>query len=180
MPQNLNEGQSLELELTYLAAAMPVELSSATPVVMEDVYFPEDPDVHAHLRLRAKNDHYEITKKVSVIEGDASAHIESTIVLDQDEYEALKKASARTIIKDRYQVKLDGHDAEVDVFKGKLAGLVLIDFEFTTYEEKESFIPPKVCLVDVTQEEFVAGGVLSGKSYEDIAGKLNSFGYTKP
>ena len=172
-------GQSLELELTYLAAKKPNEISYVQPVSMEDIYFPEDPAVHAHLRLRAKNSKYEITKKTSVVEGDASAHIENTIPLDEQEYAALATSSIRSVSKDRYKVDINGHEAEVDIFKGVLAGLVLIDFEFESYEEKESFTPPESCLVDVTQEEFLAGGVLAGKSYGDIEPELNRLGYTK-
>lgn len=38
---------------------------------------------------------------------------------------------------------------------------------------------PDFCLVDVTQEEFAAGGMLSGKKYQDIQNKLDQFGYKK-
>lgn len=170
---------SLELELTYLAAHIPSEIDGVKPVAMEDTYFPEDQSVHAHLRVRAKDDRYEITKKVSVVEGDASAHIESTIPLDTDEYASLITASTRKIRKDRFKTTIDGHEAEVDVFRGLLSGLVLIDFEFQSYEDKAGFQPPASCLVDVTQEGFIAGGVLSGRTYEDIEPELTRLGYQK-
>ncbi len=38
---------------------------------------------------------------------------------------------------------------------------------------------PDFCLVEVTQEDFVAGGMLCGKSYEDIKADLDRYGYTK-
>lgn len=171
-------GETLELELTYLAAVIPEAINDVQPIAMEDTYFPEDPEVHAHLRLRAKNERYEITKKTMVDDGDASAHVETTIPLETSEYLALASASMRKISKDRYRVNIDGYPAEVDVFKGVLRGLVLIDFEFQSYEEKANFTPPDVCLTDVTQEEFLAGGVLSGKSYEDIQPYLVRLGYS--
>ena len=61
----------------------------------------------------------------------------------------------------------------------KLDGLVVVDFEFGTEEEKLAFEMPDFCLVEVTQEEFIAGGMLAGKSYEDIKEKLEEFGYSK-
>ena len=48
-----------------------------------------------------------------------------------------------------------------------------------TIAEKDSFVMPEFCLVDVTQEKFGAGGMLAGKSYEDIEQHLKRFGYVK-
>lgn len=39
--------------------------------------------------------------------------------------------------------------------------------------------PPDFCLVDVTQETFLAGGMLCGKRYADIEAGLDRFGYRK-
>ena len=63
------------------------------------------------------------------------------------------------------------------MFQGDPAGLVLVDFEFTNEEEKQAFIMPDFCLADVTTEEFIAGGMLCGKSYGDIEKSLFGFGY---
>jgi hypothetical protein len=38
---------------------------------------------------------------------------------------------------------------------------------------------PDFCLVDVTNEDVVAGGKLAGKTYKTIAAKLKKLGYTK-
>lgn len=91
----------------------------------------------------------------------------------------LRQKSDKRVQKHRYNVVIGGYDAEVDVFQGALEGLVLIDFEFATLAEKAAFIPPACCLQDVTQEEFIAGGQLAGKSYDDISADLARFGYTR-
>ena len=65
------------------------------------------------------------------------------------------------------------------MFRGKLAGLVLVDIEFQSVEEKDEFKAPSWCLAEVTQENFLAGGMLCGKSYADIKEKLLQFGYEK-
>lgn len=169
---------STELEYTFLAREIPAEISGVTPLALEDVYFPENPSVHAQLRARKKNDSYEITKKIPVTEGDASAQIETTIPLNVDEYTSLTASSTRRVRKDRYNTLIAGYPAEVDIFKGRLAGLVLIDFEFETDEQKLAFRKPECCLADVTQEEYLAGGVLSALSYGDIARDLGRLGYT--
>lgn len=172
-----NQVESVELELTYLAAKLPNEINGVTPVRLKDVYVPDLDGVHPRLRLRKKGDKYEVTKKVPLVEGDASAHSEMTIPLVKDEFVALESVSNKIVEKDRYKVTIDGHEAEVDVFVGNLEGLVVIDFEFDSEESKNVFIAPDVCLADVTQEMFIAGGKLAGKSYEDIKSELDRFEY---
>lgn len=169
---------TLELELTYLASSLPEELSRTTPTRLVDIYIPASPAVHAKLRIRQKGDSYTITKKVPVVEGDASRQNEYDIPLSQEEFDELSTVSTRKVVKDRYVLPLGGHTAEIDVFQEELAGLVLIDFEFDTEEEKNAFIPPSVCLADVTQEEFIAGGKLAGRSYKDLETDLLRFSYT--
>ena len=70
-------------------------------------------------------------------------------------------------------------DSKMEQLTGDLAGLVVIDFEFTTEAEKASFSMPDFCLADITQEKFIAGGVLAGKSYTDIESDLQRFSYQK-
>ena len=60
-----------------------------------------------------------------------------------------------------------------------MAGLVLIDFEFDSIDEKSNFRMPSMALADVTQEDFIAGGLLAGKKYSDIAPELNRFEYKR-
>ena len=118
-----------ELELTYLVKSIPKEVAGVSPSHLLDIYIPDTPG-HAHLRLRRQDDHCEITKKTPIKDGDASAQVEQTIGLSEDEFEALAIASQKRVAKDRYKMQIDGSKAELDVFTGKLAGLVLIDFEF--------------------------------------------------
>jgi len=80
----------------------------------------------------------------------------------------------------RYYYNHNGDKAEIDIFKDAMDGLVLVDFEFSSHEEKDSFEMPEFCLAEVTHEEFIAGGMLCGKKYEDIESKLADFGYQKP
>ena len=173
----MTENQELELEYTFLANKLPEEIEGVHPKRLVDIYIPDLGGNHAHLRLRQKGENLEITKKVLVNANDASTQIEATIQLDADEFEALSAVSQKRVVKDRYFVSIDGFPAEVDVFREKLEGLVLIDFEFSSEDERAKFVKPEVCLADVTQEEFLAGGLISGKSYGDIASELARFNY---
>ena len=167
----------LELERTFLAKELPKEIEGADFVEIVDIYIPDRPE-HSHLRLRKMGDKCLITKKAPIA-NDASEMMEHTIELDNAEYEALASCSKKRVVKKRYYVKIDGFDAEVDVFEEDLQGLVLVDFEFSDADEKNKFVTPKSLLADVTPEEFIAGGVLAGKNYDDIAGDLDRYGYKK-
>ncbi len=168
---------SLELERTYLAKELSKEIDGADYVEIVDIYIPDGIDF-ANLRLRKKGDEYFMTKK-TVVSDDASEQVEQTIELSLREYEALSSCSKKRVEKRRYYAKIDGHDAEVDVFYGDLAGLVLVEFEFANAREKDEFATPESMLADVTSEEFIAGGMLAGKKYEDIEGELEGFGYRR-
>ena len=170
--------QQLERERTFLAKELPQEIKTTKPTRIVDIYIPDTP-AHSHLRLKQNGKTYEITKKTSVAAGDASEHIKQTIPLTEEEFAALSRCSAKRIAKDRYRVVIDGILAEIDVFIEDLAGLVLIDFEFDTEDEKDNFIPPSIALADVTQENFIAGGLLAGKTYDTIAPELARFCYKK-
>jgi CYTH domain-containing protein len=174
MPDNIE----IELELTYLACEIPKELKGATPRKLLDIYIPENAD-RPFIRLRQKDQRYEITKKRPIDDEDASRQTEQTIPLDQVEFAALSIASQRRVEKDRYEVNIEGHRAEVDIFQGELAGLVLIDFEFETLAGMQAFRPPECCSADVTQERFLAGGQLAGKSYADIEADLKRCNYKR-
>ncbi|MFC2702247.1 MAG: hypothetical protein ACFN3A_00275 [Candidatus Nanosyncoccus sp.] len=169
-------GQELELELTFLAKELPREIKTVKPTCIIDIYVP-DTSKHSHLRLRQKGNNYEITKKLPVTEGDASEQIEQTIPLTKEEFTTLSTCSKKKVIKDRYRMTIEGKIAEIDVFADELKGLVLIDFEFSTENEKSTFKIPDIALADVTQEEFIAGGLLAGKTYDDIAPELERFNY---
>lgn len=65
------------------------------------------------------------------------------------------------------------------MFQDQLLGLVLADFEFKSEEDQTKFSPPEFCLAEVTQEKFIAGGFLAGKSYEEIKDKLAQYNYQK-
>lgn len=170
--------QELELELTFLAKELPKEISKLEPTRIIDVYIPDTPE-QSHLRLRQKGEKYEITKKTPLSEGDASKQIEQTIPLTKEEFTTLVGCSKKRVAKDRYDININGKPGEVDVFVEDLAGLVLIDFEFDTVEEKANFRMPDIALADVTQEDFIAGDLLAGKKYDEIASKLNNFNYKR-
>jgi len=168
----------IELEKTYLAKKLPDNLKDCKFKEIIDVYIPKDSE-HPKLRLRKNGDKFEMTKKEPINEGDASRQEEQTIKLTKIEFDALNKLEGKRVHKLRYYFDYNGRTAEIDVFQDAIKGLVLVDFEFETIDEKNKFEMPDFCLADITQELFTAGGMICGKSYGDIENDLNKFNYQK-
>ena len=169
----------LELEKTYLAKNLPLDLKEYDFKEIIDIYIPKE-SVHPELRLRKRGNKYELTKKTPLDENDKSKQEEQTIVLSEIEFNSLhEQLEGKKVHKKRYYYPYKNRIAEFDIFEGELAGLVVIDFEFEKQKDCDEFQMPDFCLVEITQETFLAGGMLCGKKYSDIEEDLKRFGYKK-
>jgi len=167
----------IELEKTYLAKYLPQDLLSYNFDEIFDRYFPFSAK-HPIMRLRKKGQNIEITKK-SPIGNDSSKQEELTIHLTEEEYQALLNTPGKDIHKKRYFYPHQDRIAEFDIFEDDLTGLVVVDVEFENEEAKDKFTIPDFCLVEVTFENFIAAGMLAGKTYLEIEPYLNKLGYKK-
>ncbi|GHU08704.1 hypothetical protein FACS189431_5440 [Alphaproteobacteria bacterium] len=167
----------LEREYTFLVEELPADLDGFPSKIIEDIYIPIDA-VHPIIRIRRNGDKYVITKKQPIdagadgVSGDASHMVEHTIELSKPEYKALASLPGRKFKKRRFAYKIGNLEAEVDVYLDKLAGLVVIDFEFDSDDAMGKFVKPNFIGADVTQDGIVAGGMLCGKLYSDISDEL--------
>lgn len=166
----------LELEKTYLLKELPADLAGCESEVISDAFVPVSAQ-HPVLRLRRRGDRYELTKKVPVEGADASHQNEHTIRLTPEEAAAFDGIDAKRFVKRRYYCTVAGRPAELDVYEEDLAGLAVIDFEFTSEQEFEAFQMPDICLADISVEEALAGGMLAGKKYADLEPVLQKYGY---
>ena len=166
----------IEFEFTFLPKELPEGLTECHSEEMVDLYI-ENGAEHADLRVRKQGERYELTRKAPISSDDASAQREDTIVLLKEEFQSFMGATHRKVEKTRYYYDFEGVTYEFDVFSGPLKGLVTVDIEFGSEEAQQKYTLPDFCLADITQEEFIAGGMLAGKSYTDIEEKLAGFGY---
>jgi CYTH domain-containing protein len=170
--------EEIEIERSYLAKSLPENLASFPYKEIFDVYFQEDIPRVA-LRARKKDDSYEITRKYSVSKETTSSQIEETIKITEGGFKGISASPlGKKIRKLRYLYDVHGKTAEIDVFQDALSGLVLVEVEFKSEEEMNTFSMPEFCLADVTEEPWVEGGHLAGKSYQDIEEELKRFNYT--
>jgi adenylate cyclase len=168
----------IEIEKTYLVKYLPEGYEKFPSKEIVDSYIPGSV-AHPNMRLRKSGSKLELTKKQPVEGNDSSHQLEQTIKLSEVEYATLDKINSKVVSKIRYEYPYFGLTAEIDVFQGELEGLVVVDFEFTTLEERDSFVMPDFCLADVTQDLFIAGGMLCGKKYADIEEDLEKYNYEK-
>ena len=168
----------VELERTFLVRKIPKDLEKCESVEIFDIYIPQANE-HPILRIRRKGDVFEMTKKAPVTGNDSSEQKEETIPLSEKEFSELSTLEGKRLKKIRYYYIVGNRKADIDVFLDGLDGLVLVDFEFNSIEEKNRFVMPDFCLADVTQEKSVAGGILAGKKYSDIQSFLDKYSYKK-
>jgi len=167
----------IEWERRYLIKYLPEDLKKDGGKEILDIYLPTS-SRHPNLRIRKNGDGYEITKKTPVT--DASHQNEDTTKITKEEFEELNdKLLGKRVHKIRYFYPWKGGMAEIGIFQGDLKGLVLVDFEFSSEEEKNKFQMPEFCMTEVTDKEFIAGGMLCGKGYEEIKEALEGLGYKK-
>jgi CYTH domain-containing protein len=164
----------LEREYTFLLDKLPDDLDGFPSKIIDDIFIPVDVH-HPVIRIRRNGDRLMITKKYpdGMAEddagGDSSHMIEHTIPLSRLEYDALASLPGKRFKKRRFTYRVNGYDAELDVYLDKLAGLATVDFEFNSDEAMKKFVKPVFAGADITHDETLAGGMLCGKSYVDLA-----------
>lgn len=121
------------------------------------------------LRLRRAGGTFELTKKLTLDASDLSRKEEINIPLERDEYYMLLPLAKRGLVKTRYYLRLDdGHTAELDVFKGPLEGLAMVEVEFADEAARTAFVPPAWFGRDVSQEAWSSNSSLAGKTWYDV------------
>lgn len=156
----------IEIEKTFLVKKIPANLPSYKSYQIKQGYISSPP---SPLRIRQKGDKFELTKKIPIKKGDYSSAQEINILLTEYEFKKLWPLVEKYLEKTRYNIPLSNNlIAELDIYKGDLEGLSVVEVEFISQEQMDSFIPPEWFGKDVTQEEFSANSFLAGKKYSEI------------
>ena len=135
----------MEIERKYLIRRLPENLSQYQCKKIAQGYICTNPVV----RIRKSDDEYYLTYKGKGL----MAREEYNLPLTQEGYEhMLPKIDGRLIEKSRYLIPLDGKlTAELDIFEGNLAPLIIVEVEFDSLDAANSFIPPEWFGEDVTE-----------------------------
>lgn len=148
----------IERERKWLLTTPPGDLPAGTAI--RQGYLADDGEVTT--RIRQKGDAYIGTVKA----GRTPARVEVEWTLTADEFAALWPfTTGRQIAKVRHEVPLAMADrrfvAEVDVFEGDLAGLVMVEVEFDSDEALAAFEAPSWFGPEVTDHGGYGNGTLA-------------------
>lgn len=154
----------MEIEKKFLIRQIPNDLSAYECKEIEQGYLCKNPIV----RIRKSNEDYILTYKSKFgleekKDKDTCISNEVEVRLNQEGYEHLKqKVDNHMVMKKRYIIPLqDGLKAELDIFEGRLKGLVFAEVEFKSEEQADQFIPPEWFKEDVSSDKRYSNSYLS-------------------
>ena len=141
----------MEIERKYLVRELPDNLDSFPHTEIEQAYLSTSPT----LRIRRMGDTFILTvKERRRTSTTAIVNREEEFALSAESYERLRgKCDGNPVSKTRYRIPLlDGLTAELDIFHGAHAGLLLVEVEFPTLAAADAFLPPAWFGPDVSQD----------------------------
>lgn len=145
----------MEIERKFLINEMPEELENYKKIEIEQGYISTRPTI----RIRRADERYILTVKsrlnISTKAGDPIVNNELECDISREEYENLKeKINGRTLEKTRFIIPIDGGlTIELDVFKGRLKGLVFAEVEFESVDAANNFNKPSWLGKDVSDDK---------------------------
>lgn len=132
-----------EIERKFRVAHLPPGLGDGA--MLRQAYVAIEGDVE--VRVRSDGTSHALTVKG----GTGLERAEVEVAIDGDAFTELSGlAGDRHLEKTRHAIDLDGLTAEVDVYAGALAGLVVVEVEFASRGEAEAFDPPAWFGVELT------------------------------
>jgi CYTH domain-containing protein len=161
----------VERERRWLLATLP-ELAGA-PMMITDEYL-----VGTRLRLREVVEGGSVVRKLGHkvrLDADAGEVACTNFYLDDAEWSALSGLPAQVLQKKRWRVARDGLPVAVDVFDGRLAGLVLAEIDRGSGPSRG--LPTGFDVAaDVTHDEAFTGAALAGCSRAELVAAAARFG----
>ena len=134
----------VEIERKFLLDSLPFDLSVYKKQEITQTYISIDPVI----RLRQKNDKHYLTVKGA---GTLSRK-EMELEITSEQFHSLSEKRETSIIsKSRFIIPLEGGlNAELDIYKSELFGLLTVEVEFSSIETAENFSPPNWFGTEVT------------------------------
>lgn len=147
----------MEIEKKYLITSLPKdEMRDAETWEISQGYLCGGENMPT-IRIRRSNQNYVLTYKSR-----AGIKQEDDIILNQEEELPLtkecflhlaEKIDGNMVEKTRYRFPIDvKHLAELDVFHGKLEGLMFVEVEFDSVQDARDFSPPAWFGKDVSED----------------------------
>jgi adenylate cyclase len=120
------------------------EIEKPEPTQIVQSYLSSNPECTVRIRIKGKKGFLTIKGKTI---GISRSEFEYEIPLE-DAQQMIQSFATKTLSKFRYEIQIENHLWEVDVFQGKLDGLIIAEIELK--DEKESFTLPEWAIEDVS------------------------------
>ena len=133
-----------EIERKFKVEALPEHLLGPGSA-MQQGYLAVAP---VEIRLRAQDGSHELTVKSL----GSLRRAEVTLPLTAEQFDELWPLATAFVKKTRHRVELDDGVAELDVYGGKLEGLLVVEVEFDSEEQAGSFTPPDWFGDEITED----------------------------
>lgn len=158
----------MEIEKKYLVKQLPHNLDDYLCHHIEQGYLNHHPVVrlrkldHDYILTYKSRQLFKTTPRVAIPEN-VNAHEEVELPLTKEAYlHLLSKVDHNIITKTRYDIPLYGdYMAELDIFSGKLEGLIVVEVEFRDPLQASLFVKPSWFGEDVTADQSYGNANLS-------------------
>jgi len=122
------------------------------------------------IRLRQQGDKFFQTVK----KGTGKVREEIEVEISKAMYDILwNETKGRRIKKTRYEIPIGEHTIQLDIYNGKLTGLVIAEVEFNSIDECDDFKPPEWFGAEITDiKEFTNKRLATNGLDEDLLKKL--------
>lgn len=138
-----------EIERKYLVDNLPPEVNLDAGAKYRQGYLVIDDERALTVRLRREGDVY----RLAIKKGRGEVRTEVELPMSASQFDALwNEAEAISLEKTRYVLPIGALNAEVDVFEGRLEGLVMVEVEFESAAAAQAFSPPDWFGKDVTDD----------------------------
>lgn len=135
-----------EIERKFVVERLPDDIARGASEHIRQGYLSIEP---AEVRLRSRDD---ATYELAVKSLGGLRRAEVNLPLTAEQFEELWPLVQRSVEKDRALHEVEGRTAEVDVYRGKLAGLVVVEIEFPSETDAQAFTPPAWFGLEVTED----------------------------
>ena len=137
----------IEIERKFLLDGLPPALAFARRRAILQGYLAIDGDTEVRIRRTPAG------STLTIKHGSGEVRVEEEIELGERQADALwELTDGRRLQKSRRQMRVDGHDVDVDEYAGALDGLVVAEVEFIDEASAQAFEPPPLFGRELTGE----------------------------
>ena len=136
-----------EIERKFLVKNLPSELTSFQNFELLQGYIPHTEAVEERVRMEGSRYFHTFKSK------DKKNRDESNEEIDAFQFEMLWPLTTARLEKTRFNIPCLDRKIELDIYYGRLTGLVTAEIEFDTVEQAANFVPPDWFGEEVTEDD---------------------------